>query len=342
MYSRFILGFLTLFFLINSLFAAEVEIDTQAYIDTTVFTYIFQFNDSEKQSSFSFERPAGSRVVSVIDFDTKEPIDYSFAGDFMILKPDLEPGGENIVVTLRSEDISTEIREKGTFSIYVNFNFDVSKINHEFILEDDLGSFSEIFPRDFTIEKNKKITWEINEVGTDTLFLVNFDNFIGQNSTNDTSNTDFFIVLILAFPILLFVLLLIFIKFFFNNNKKKEKEIEKNKEKTKEEKKVEIKQQKQKEREEKIVLKDDNNFDSYIEKYLTENEKEVVKVIRDNEGIQQYDILNHLPTLTKSNLSKIISKLNSKKVLQRIRVGKINKIYLGHKLKFDDIQTEEK
>ena len=37
-------------------------------------------------------------------------------------------------------------------------------------------------------------------------------------------------------------------------------------------------------------------------------------VIRKNEGISQYDILNFLPSLTKSNLSKIISKLNSKKI----------------------------
>jgi hypothetical protein len=75
-------------------------------------------------------------------------------------------------------------------------------------------------------------------------------------------------------------------------------------------------------------------------RFLTDNEKLVVSCIRENEGISQFDILNFLPKLTKSNLSKIISKLDNKKILKRIRVGKVNKIYLGSRfeVKSDDVK----
>ena len=82
-----------------------------------------------------------------------------------------------------------------------------------------------------------------------------------------------------------------------------------------------------------------SQYEEITSKYLTENEKEIVEIVNTNEGISQNDILNFLPNLTKSNLSKIISKLNSKRILKRIRVGKINKIYLGDKL---ENNTEKK
>ena len=73
-----------------------------------------------------------------------------------------------------------------------------------------------------------------------------------------------------------------------------------------------------------------------IEKYLTENEKNIVQIIKEHEGIQQNEILNYIPSLTKSNLSKIVSKLHAKRILNRIKVGKTNNIYLGEKLTGDD------
>ena len=76
----------------------------------------------------------------------------------------------------------------------------------------------------------------------------------------------------------------------------------------------------------------DELFNEFIEKHLTENEKEIARLIKEKEGITQYDILNHIPKLTKSNLSKIISKLDAKKILKRIKVGKVNNIYLGERL----------
>jgi len=88
-----------------------------------------------------------------------------------------------------------------------------------------------------------------------------------------------------------------------------------------------------------IVEKKDKKeeFSSFIEKYLTENEKIVVTIISSNQGITQNEILNHLPSMKKSNLSKIITKLDGKKILNKVRVGKITKIYFGEKLeKFNE------
>src|SRR5690606_2024562 len=82
-------------------------------------------------------------------------------------------------------------------------------------------------------------------------------------------------------------------------------------------------------------------YKEFIHKYLTENEQEVVSIVKEHPGIQQYDILNYLPSFTKSNLSKIISKLHAKKILNRIKVGKINKIYLGEKLELQEEKEEQ-
>lgn len=74
-------------------------------------------------------------------------------------------------------------------------------------------------------------------------------------------------------------------------------------------------------------------IEEYIVKYLTLNEQDVIRVIQKNEGIRQQEILDILPIMTKSTLSKIITKLEGKKILERVRVGKINKLYLGEILK---------
>ena len=82
-------------------------------------------------------------------------------------------------------------------------------------------------------------------------------------------------------------------------------------------------------------------FNQVIEKHLTEKEQSIVKIVKENQGILQNEILNFLPQLTKSNLSKIISKLHSLKYISRIKVGKVNKIYLSEKLDFEDERLEE-
>ena len=76
-----------------------------------------------------------------------------------------------------------------------------------------------------------------------------------------------------------------------------------------------------------------NKIEEYIQKYLTENEQDIIRVISKQEGIMQQEILDNLPIFTKSTLSKIISKLEGKKIIERVRVGKVNKLFIGSELK---------
>lgn len=89
-----------------------------------------------------------------------------------------------------------------------------------------------------------------------------------------------------------------------------------------------------------------NEIEEYIQKYLTENEQDVIRIIKKHEGIIQQEILDILPIITKSTLSKIITKLEGRRILERVRVGKINKLYLGEKLldlnKTEDTSNENK
>ncbi len=65
---------------------------------------------------------------------------------------------------------------------------------------------------------------------------------------------------------------------------------------------------------------------------LNEKEKAVVNEIINDEGINQSELRRKV-NLTKSNLTKIIAKLELRNVLKRKRYGKINKLYLGEKMK---------
>lgn len=80
-------------------------------------------------------------------------------------------------------------------------------------------------------------------------------------------------------------------------------------------------------------ISDKERLEQYIQKYFTENEQDVIRVINNQEGIMQQEILDNLPIFTKSTLSKIITKLEGKKMIERVRVGKVNKLFLGPELK---------
>lgn len=92
-----------------------------------------------------------------------------------------------------------------------------------------------------------------------------------------------------------------------------------------------------------------NELEEYIQKYFTENEQDVIRVISKDEGLMQQEILDNLPIFTKSTLSKILSKLEKKKMIERVRVGKVNKLFIGEELKKliknekeEDNNTEDK
>jgi uncharacterized membrane protein len=63
-------------------------------------------------------------------------------------------------------------------------------------------------------------------------------------------------------------------------------------------------------------------------KILNERERMVVEEIVRNEGIEQYDLREKLG-YTKSSLSKILSKLESRGIIRREKTGKINRWFPG-------------
>jgi uncharacterized membrane protein len=250
-------------------------------------------------------------------------VEYEEAGDYYIFKPSNVENGV-FLLKYKSELVSDDIFRTDSFRTYLDFNFDIEKLKFTLKINDDFGEIIDIFPRNYSQNEDfNKFIWEVENVSTETLVIVNF-----KDSSKGTipfyKKTQFYGLFLLIFLILL--------GFFFlrkkestSSNKKKEKVNVKVKEE-----KVEIKEESKNDEAE--TLKEvGESLEDFIEKHLTDNEKEVVLLIKDHEGISQYDILNHLPKLTKSNLSKIISKLHVRKILKRIKVGKVNKIYLGEK-----------
>ncbi len=65
---------------------------------------------------------------------------------------------------------------------------------------------------------------------------------------------------------------------------------------------------------------------------LNERERKVLEEIARNEGIYQYELMEKLG-YTKSSLSKILTRLESRGLVKRIKEGKVNRLYLGNKLK---------
>ncbi len=64
---------------------------------------------------------------------------------------------------------------------------------------------------------------------------------------------------------------------------------------------------------------------------LNEREKAVAEIIIKNKGIKQSEIMQVLG-YRKSSMSKIISRLEARRIIERKKYGKINKLYPGEKL----------
>lgn len=340
-----------LWFLIVSFFcgmslvqAVDVTITSEIKENSVFFTYFFDFEEKDGLSSFAFEKPKNSRFISAASTNG-ESMRPSVAGDFYIFEPEESTRGENLTVYFEAPSVYSTLQSTGTFSTYVTLNFEPESL--KFIYKSGpYGSreIFEVYPRDYILLENNNIEWSIDTLNSDQLFLISYNQ---DASSSDISDNIFLILLLI--PVLFFIILLVFLKMTSGKDKDSnqddkskvyddeidEKSIPKQPEedKAKKQKKTKEDQIKSQVKEE---LSFEELFDDFIEKYLTENEQEVAKIIKDNEGIAQNDILDHLPTLTKSNLSKIISKLDGKKILSRIRVGKVNKIYLGDRLKFEE------
>lgn len=336
-------------------YSADVFIFSEVDNKTTYFTYYINFSEDENYKSFSFEKPRNSEII----YSVKESggnIEYNSAGDFYIIKPE-ETAGEMFEIKFKTDYISQRIVDEGVFSVYMNFNIPIERMRFELDFMSDFGNTNLFFPRNYEISDSGNLIWEMDVVNGETFFLVEFEKFEGNNLQENSSsffNIIYFyyaLVLLLIVIILFLVIYMVFknkflpleyLKFKKNNEKEDSSKINENKNF---EDSVNVSYDVQVEnvelddkRCEDIDIKNekkeriDFDFEDAINKYLTENEREVVKVVKNNEGISQYDILNYIPSLTKSNLSKIITKLNSKNFLNRIKVGKVNKIYLGSKL----------
>jgi uncharacterized membrane protein len=66
--------------------------------------------------------------------------------------------------------------------------------------------------------------------------------------------------------------------------------------------------------------------------FLTEKEAHIIGQLLKKDGIIQQKIADELG-LTKSNLTKILNKLERKELIVRKRVGKVNKVFLSEKVK---------
>jgi uncharacterized membrane protein len=67
-------------------------------------------------------------------------------------------------------------------------------------------------------------------------------------------------------------------------------------------------------------------------KILNERERSVIEMIIKNEGLPQYQLQLELG-YSKASLSKILAKLESRGLIRKKRFGKINKLYIGDKLR---------
>jgi DNA-binding MarR family transcriptional regulator len=219
----------------------------------------------------------------------------------------------------------------------VNFNIPINNLKFTLNLLDNISKINDVFPRNYLIDsENKKIEWNLKNFTDYSLFLVKFDEINNLTENNENNKSMFGILITILILSLIIIIIKLLIKY-----KKLELNFIKNKNIPKENEKLEenvLNLNLSLKEEDKNNIEDNKiDFEKYLneyaEKYLTENEKEVLFVIKNNEGILQNEILNYLPKLNKSTLSKIISKLETKKVLNKIKVGKVNKIFLGEKFK---------
>lgn len=329
----FLTIFLTFFLFVLQIYGTDIEMSAYVYKDSTIFNYKFLFEENQSITKFSLEKPKNSKLIFATS--SRSNIDYTEAGDFFIFEPK-NLKNDIILIKIESKSNSEEILKSQSFKNYQNLNIKIDSLKYNLVLKDDFGEIIDIFPENYNLLPNNQIKWEIKNMSKDLLFVVNFkkrDSKTNLNSINYLNIGIYFFLILISFMILIFGF--IFYKKHIKENKKEKKlnvDVEDNlDEKNKED--IIIENQNK-------IVKKTENFEDFVKKHLTQNEKEIVELIKDNQGIIQNEILNFLPQITKSNLSKIISKLDSKKILKRIKVGKINKIYLGEKINIEEEKIE--
>lgn len=362
MYKLFWFLIVSLLFGTVGVTATEVFVTSQVENNTVYFDYKINFED-EETTSFAFEKPKNSRFISA-NSSSGEELKPSVAGDFFIFEPNVTYN-QTIDISFESPSLYSDLQNTGTFSTYVTFNIEVDQLEYTHKPGTYANrEFFEIFPRDYILQNNGDVEWSITNVSTDQLFLISYEDDQGLTSQNEA-----IFLFLLFIPIVFFVGLFIFLKISSKkikdtNKNNEEEKIRESKESQEDDAQQEETSEKdknsqddtaenqnkkeenshdEKQQEEQQTQHTENQkqsaeelFEDFISKYLTENEQEVARIIKEHPGIAQNDILHHTPHLTKSNLSKIIAKLNNKKIFNRIKVGKVNKIYLGERLDFEE------
>ena len=312
-----------LFFIVGA-FGANVNLDIELNKYNSNYKYNIDFKE-QNVSYFSFEISEGSKITKIRS-ENENYLNYNFKGDEV-----------EIINSQNSKKIEIEIEREygylteGKFANYLDFSFIIEnltiKVNFEKDFVYDLNKI-QLYPRENKILQNS-IEWNIENLERETLLFIDIREILEDIEKLKEDEKLFepitYLLFLISVPIILFVILISYILLKKEINKSQvdlQKTITKRKKESIEKKKIKEK-----------IKEDSENFSNTINKFLTENEKDIVNLIREHEGITQLDILSFLPNLTKSNLSKIITKLHKNKFLLRVRVGKENRIHLGEKLK---------
>ena len=297
---RKLIALIILILLPLSAFSLKANIHIEVNEDKTYFRY----NLSQvKGDELSIEKPKDSVLLSYKDQNNSK-LSHSIHENFFTFHTK-GSNNTNYLISFTSKSSSEHVLMKSLFSTYVNFKQPVDTLNVVMEFGRGLSKPHLIFPRDHGKADKRKVTWNLTDIESEQLFVVE-----SEPSPQFLSTENIFFI-ILSIPVFFFVILTIYAgsKPIHSTNKKHQKSPQSTKEKQK------------------------NPLNIFADKFLTDNEKKVVEAVLKKEGIQQIEILDSVRELSNSSLSKIIAKLHSKDILQRVRVGKINKIYLGGKVK---------
>jgi hypothetical protein len=316
------------FFISLNIYGTDVNITTNFFNDKIKYNYTIDFKN-KPISKFTMEIPLNSKVVKIY---SKKNLNFSYLKDEIFVK---NLDNDNLIfVELITKNGKIN---KDTFSNYIDFNFPIKNLlfnfNFNFNFDMDYSKIN-IYPKTSFIEKNK-IIWKFEDISSELLIFIEFnENYLKSTKSIEYKESVSYLFILLIIPLILFIFFITFI--FLKKDILKNNNIF-NKKNTK----IVNTKLKNLNKKDKINKKENLEFKNKIKKYLTENEKKIVCEIKKNEGISQLGILSSHPDITKSNLSKMISKLNSLKFLEKIRVGKETNLYLGSKLKFKKKEKEK-
>jgi hypothetical protein len=226
MLKRLFLIFLTLISLISLISGAQVDIKSNIYNEYSLFTYTFYFDLDDNYKSFSFEKPKNARIDYAID-NLGNTVKIGFAGDYFIVEPEDNTENKTFEIRYISSEVSQSIINDAVFSQYVNFNFPVTSLSFVINFEDEVGTIEDVFPRYYEQVDDNTLRWELGNLESDTLFLINFEKE-GDTFLFSTSEKMYYLgwlILLVLFGILFYIYFIFIKKRLIIPNKSKNKPI---------------------------------------------------------------------------------------------------------------------